>query len=124
MNLTRVVLAVIAGYALMAVSIIFVQETLFGGIGYHVSSVSELLLAGLMTILCAVAGGAVARAIAGQDGWFAAAGMSAVVVVETLVLLKTGKLGGPLWFDLFAAASLIVGIFIGSTLILKKTVRW
>ncbi|MEE9534428.1 MAG: hypothetical protein V3W06_08405, partial [Acidimicrobiia bacterium] len=42
--------------------------------------------------------------------------MAGLVVVETTVLLSTGGLSGPLWFDLLAALSLVIGILLGAAL--------
>lgn len=117
MRVIRIVLGVVVGYAVMVVLITLVQEAWLGGVSYHESSVSELLLAGIGTFLSAVAGGAAGTAIAGSGTRAVGVGMSVVVVVETTALVATGKIGGPLWFDLGGSASLIVGIVIGTELV-------
>ena len=46
-------------------------------------------------------------------------GSYAVVVLETTVLVTTGRVSGPLWFDLMGAGSLIVSILVGAEVILR-----
>lgn len=119
MGILRGVIGVIAGYAVMAILITLVQETWFGGVDYYGSSKVELGVAGLFTCLSAVVGGAVGTAIAGVTtrliGWI----LSAWVSVETTTLIVTGEAGGPLWFDIMAGGSLIVGILAGVILFLR-----
>jgi hypothetical protein len=45
------------------------------------------------------------------------------VAIETTALIVTGKLPGPLWFDLAGALSLIVAILLGAELYLRWTSR-
>jgi hypothetical protein len=40
--------------------------------------------------------------------------MCCAVVVETTVLVVTGRVTGPLWFDLLSAGSLLVAIRVGA----------
>jgi hypothetical protein len=47
--------------------------------------------------------------------------MSGLVVLETTALLATGRVSGPLWFDILAAVSLIVAILVGAELLLRIT---
>ena len=91
-----------------------VQETWFGGVDYYESSKLELGVAGFFTALSAVIGAAVGTAIGGSAGRVVAVVMSVEIVVETTVLTIAGEFSGPLWFDLIASASLIVGIFAGA----------
>ncbi len=110
----RSVLAIVLGYVVMGVLITLVQETWFGGVGYQESSRSELALAGFFTFLSAAIGGAVGTRLSGSAKLVAGFVMAGLVVVETTVLLSTGGLSGPLWFDLLAALSLIIGILLGA----------
>ena len=87
------------------------------------SSASVLVAAGLLTSLAAAIGSVTATAIARPLGRAAAAAMGCVVVLETTVLVITGRVSGPLWFDLMAAASLIVSILVGAEVLLR-VVSW
>lgn len=79
-----------------------------------------LAVAGFFTCVSAGIGAVVATVISRPTGRLAAAIMACIVVVETTVLFATGKVAGPLWFDLAAAASLLVALMVGAEL----TVRW
>lgn len=109
---------VVVGYALMVVLITLVQETVFGGVGWYESPLPELAAAGALTCAAGAVG-------AGAGTWIARRSrlvgrvMAALVVVETTTLLLTGRLDGPLWFDLLAAASLIVSILIGAEIVAR-----
>lgn len=119
-----VLLGVLVGYPLMGLLITIVQEWFFKGVGYYESSLAELVVAGTGTFLSAVAGGWVAFAINSFQSKISNYLMSLLVVAETTWLFSSGKAGGPLWFDVLAASSLIVGILLGCNLDLfrKKVV--
>ncbi len=119
MAILRGVFGVVAGYAVMVVLITLVQETWFGGVDFYESSKVELGVAGLFTCLSAVVGGAVGTAVAGVTTRLVAWILSAFVSVETTTLIVSGEAGGPLWFDIMAGGSLIVGIFAGVILFLR-----
>lgn len=112
----RTALAIVAGYAVMVILLTLVQEAWLGGVGYHESPRGELALAGFFSFLSAAAGGFVAAWIGGRQYLAHGLAVAAGVVVETTVLLITGGLSGPLWFDLLASLSLIVGILLGAAL--------
>ena len=57
-------LAVIAGYALLALLSALVQEVWLGGVSYQHSSTRVLILAGLCTPLCGLVAGLVVASIA------------------------------------------------------------
>ena len=112
----RTILAIVVGYAVMVILITLVQETWLGGVSYRESPRSVLALAGFFTFLSAGIGGLVAAWIGGRQYLAHGLAVAAGVVVETTVLLSTGGLSGPLWFDLLAALSLIIGILLGAAL--------
>lgn len=118
MNLTlrvgRSLLAVVAGYVAMVLLITLVQEGIFGGVSFRKSSLVTLAIAGGLTFASAVVGGAIAAFIAGWKPFEHGLAMCGIVVIETSVLIATGKLADPLWFDLSASASLLVGILLGT----------
>ena len=112
----RTILAIVVGYAVMVILITLVQETWLGGVSYRESPRSVLALAGFFTFLSAGIGGLVAAWIGGRQYLAHGLAVAAGVVVETTVLLSTGGLSGPLWFDLLAALSLVIGILLGAAL--------
>ena len=119
MNLLRILVGVVLGYAVMVLLITAVQEGWFGGVVWGKTQPSELAVAGLFTALSAATGGIAATAIARKSGRKAGIVMSCLVVIETTVLVLTGKLTGPLWFDLAASASLVVAILLGAEAFLR-----
>ena len=44
---------------------------------------------------------------------------SDVVVLETTVLVATGRVSGPLWFDLMGSGSLMASILVGAEVLLR-----
>jgi len=112
----RSVLAVVIGYPLMGLRITLVQENWPGGVSYTHSSLWVLFLGGTFTFLSAVAAGWVAGWIAGHHPLLHALVMSAIVVGETAWLIATGRTVDPVWFDVCAGASLIVGLLVGASL--------
>lgn len=119
MRFFRPVIGVIIGYAAMVVLITLVQESWFHGVDFYESSNVELAVAGLFTCLSAAVGGAVGTAVAGATTRFVAWILSAAVGAETTTLILTGGVTGPLWFDVMAGGSLVVGIFAGAILFLR-----
>lgn len=105
----------------MVVLITLVQETWLGGIGWNESPLDILALGGFLTAVSGAAGAVIATAIARPRGRLPAIIMSSLIVLETTALLLTGRASGPLWFDVVAAASLIVAILIGAELFLRST---
>jgi hypothetical protein len=103
----------------MVILITLIQEAWFGGVSVSKSSIGVLVVAGLLTSLAAAIGSVTATAIARPCGRIAAVVMACVVVLETTVLVTTGRASGPLWFDLMGAGSLIVSILVGAEVLLR-----
>jgi len=111
---------VVIGYLLMVLLITLVQEVWFGGVSFGRSSVLVLLVAGPLTIAAAMAGGMAGTAISGLTSRTTGLIMSVLVCVEMFYLVATGRVAGPLWFDLLGAAGLVAGILLGSEIVLRK----
>ena len=122
-RLLRTLLGVVVGYLVMVALLFLVQDVSFGGISFDKSSTLELLIAGPLSALAAVVGGVTATAIAGMKTRTAGVVMSVIVVIETIYLVTTGRVGGPLWFDLLGSGSLVAGILVGAELLLRLTRR-
>lgn len=121
MKVLRTLVGIVCGYALMVALITLVQEVWLGGVSWGKSPLGVLALAGILTSVAAAIGALAATAIARPTGRIAAAVMSGWVVIETTVLIVTGKVAGPLWFDLLAAVSLIIAILLAAELFLRYT---
>lgn len=113
MKYLRAGLGVILGYLVMVVLITLVQEVLFGGVSWHKSTLTELVIAGGLTFASAVFAGILATRVVAGKSIIPALIMTGFVAVETSLLIFTGKIGGPLWFDLAGSGSLMVGILVG-----------
>ncbi len=116
----QLLLAVVAGHATLILTITLVQEGMFGGVRFQTTPLVPLLFAGILTTLCAVAGGMVAARICGKPFFPPAIVMCVLVIAETIYLISTGRLDGPLWFDVMAAGSLVVGILAGALWISRQ----
>lgn len=110
-------LAVVAGYAMMILLIVLVQEGIFGGVTYQETPLPQLLVAGVLTTASAVAGGAVAARVFGKPFFPPALAMCGLVVLESTYMIGSGRMPGPLWFDIMAASGLLVGILLGAFVI-------
>lgn len=111
---------VLAGYVSLIIGTTLVQETLLGGVSYQASSLTILILAGLLTPLAGIAAGAV-------SGWLAAARpvlhvvpIAIAIGIETTALYRSGRVDGPLWFEALAAAALMAGVLVGAMLAGKR----
>lgn len=113
-------LGVVTGYLTMVVLITLVQETWFGGVTFGESSRSVLIVAGAFTFGAAIVGGMAGVAVTGAASRVPGLVMSVLVVLETIYLVTTGRIGDPLWFDVLASASLVVGILLGAEYLARR----
>lgn len=112
-NLLFISIGIILGEVALVVFTTLAQEVIFDGIHFYKSDNFTLLVGGFLTWLAAILAGMVAR-IAGKSlCWYIPAGITVLIIVETLYLISNGISSGPLWFEFLAAASLITGIWIG-----------
>jgi hypothetical protein len=107
-----ILLATLVGYITMGLLITVVQEWIFGGVSFNKSSFTVLTIAGTGTFLSAIIGGWLAFAFNSYTTKTSNIIMSVIVIVETTWILVTFKATSPLWFDVLAALSLIIGILI------------
>ena len=107
------VLAMICGYAVMVIAITLVQEGIFGGVGFIKSSKTVLFMAGIGTFASAVLGGLTASFIFRKPGYTPHFLMCILLALETTYLITNGITKDPVWFDLLASFSLLVGIIAG-----------
>ena len=119
-KIARSIVAVMGGYALMGLLITLVQETWLGGVSYTTSTTGVLLVGGFFTFLSAVVAGAVAGWVAGHHPLYHAAAMCVIVACETTWLITSGRTWDPLWFDLIASGSLVMGLLIGAAALMRR----
>lgn len=105
--------AIIIGYAAMVAGAWLGQESVFPGTEYG-SPPLHLLTVGVLTSVLAGTGGAVTAILAPSRPYLHLVPMAALISIETISLYVTGRVSGPLWFELIAGASLIAGTVIGA----------
>ena len=105
--------AIIIGYAVMVAGAWLGQESVFPGTEYG-SPILELLTVGILTSVLAGTGGAVTAILAPSRPFLHLLPMAVLISIETISLYVTGRVRGPLWFELITGASLIAGTVIGA----------
>ena len=122
MKAMRSIAAVAIGYAVMIAGAWFGQESVFPGTEYG-SPVLELLTVGVLTSVLAGMGGVVTAILAPSRPYLHLLPMAVLISIETVLLYVTGRVTGPLWFELLAGASLIAGTVIGAWVALQARRR-
>lgn len=110
--LTIVFSAVIGEIALIALTTV-AQEVMFDGIDYYRSAPSDVVFGGLATLIASALAGFIASLIVRGNSVVPHIIISVLIFLETLLLIGTGVLNGPLWFDLLSGLSLIPGVWAG-----------
>ena len=115
MKAMRSVLAIVLGYAAMVGGAWVGQESVFPGTEFG-SPVVELGVVGVLTAALAGTGGAVTAILAPSRPYLHLVPMAVLISIETIGLYVSGRVTGPLWFELLAGASLIGGTIVGAWL--------
>ena len=118
MKAMRSIAAIVIGYAVMVAGAWFGQESVFPGTEYG-SPVLEVLTVGVLTSVLAGMGGVVTAILAPSRPYLHLLPMAVLISIETVLLYITGRVTGPLWFELLAGASLIAGTVIGAWVALQ-----
>lgn len=109
----RIFLAVVLGEISLILLTTIAQEVMFDGIDYYTSPLSDIFFGGLATFFASVLAGLVASLPVHCKSVLPHIILSCLILLETTVLLITGVLSGPLWFDILSGLSLIPGIWVG-----------
>lgn len=115
-------LAALSGEIAVVLFTTIAQEVLFDGIDYYTSPNVELIIGGMATFIAAILAGCVASLVVKNKTHWPHAIISVLIVVEMTYLISAGKTSGPLWFDVIAGLSLIIGIWVGY-FVMKRTTR-
>jgi hypothetical protein len=118
MKAMRSIAAIVIGYAVMVAGAWFGQESVFPGTEYG-SPVLEVLTVGVLTSVLAGMGGVVTAILAPSRPYLHLLPMAVLISIETVLLYVSGRVTGPLWFELLAGASLIAGTVIGAWVALQ-----
>ena len=109
-------LAVICGYAVVALGTTFFFEVLLGGIGYYKSSAAVLAAATLGAILSGLAGGYTAAWIGRRAPLWHAVGVLLPLAIDTTYVITSGISSDPIWFDLAGSLTLMLTAVLGGYL--------
>ena len=116
-KIVRVIGSLLVGYLVIVVGAILGQDLLFGGVSsYDATPASTLWIAGGLTTLGAVAGGAAMAWISKFHPWVSVSLLGAWLIFERMYLAREGILDNPLWFDAVAGGSVIAGVVLGAFL--------
>ena len=119
-NILLVLIAVIAGYFVMVIGLYISQDAFFGGIVIGETPLWQVAIAGIGAFVSAFAGGWVAARLSPFTNWAPQIIMGLETIVESIYLFQSGKFPNPLWFDIGAEITLLVGIFAGGYYYLNK----
>ena len=116
-QIVRVIGSLLVGYLVIVIGAILGQDLLFGGVSsYDESPASTLWIAGGLTTLGAVAGGAAMAWISKFHSWVSVSLLGTWLAFERIYLARQGILDNPLWFDAVAGGSVIAGVALGAFL--------
>ena len=109
----RLTFAIIIAELILIVLITLFQEVLANGVILGKSSLKDLLIGGLGTLIAGFLAAILASILAKKNKTTAIIILSCLVVIETTYLILTGKINNPIWFDVLAAILLIGSFWIG-----------
>ncbi|MCO6478277.1 MAG: hypothetical protein J5I94_16720 [Phaeodactylibacter sp.] len=112
--LPRIILAVIAGEAILVFLITIVQESIFGGITFTHSPWHHLLLGGAGTFLSAFIAGLAAYLLVDKRSVAPHIIISLLIGAESTWLILYGGSPDPAWFEVMATSSLLAGVWLGA----------
>ena len=116
-RIVRVIGSLLVGYLGIVIGAILGQDLLFGGVSsYEGTPASTLWIAGGLTALGAVAGGAAMAWVSKFHPWVSVGLLAAWLAFERIYLARQGILDNPLWFDAVAGGSVIAGVVVGAFL--------
>ena len=109
-TVSRSIAAPILGYVTIVIGALIFQDAIFGRVT-HESPLSAIVIGGGLTaVACALAGYVVATVAPTRPAWHAAP-LVAWLGIETTLLHLEGN--SPIWFDVMAGGSNILGVILG-----------
>ncbi len=113
MRLLRILGGVVLGYAILIIGITLVQEVWLERPHLGETKVLTIITVGLACMFVSAVGGFMAGVVSGKAGMAPQKVMSVLILIETTVLVWSGQVDNPFWFEILAAASLIFSILAG-----------
>lgn len=115
----RIIVAILVGEILLVLLTTIAQEVLVDGVYIEHSSVSDLIIGGIATLLAGAISGYVAGYISVKSK-IPFIVISLLITLETIYLITANKTKGPTWFDVISALALIFSVCFGYNLSQKK----
>lgn len=115
----RIIVAILVGEILLVLLATIAQEVLVDGVYIEHSSVSDLIIGGIATLLAGAISGYVAGYISVKSK-IPFIVISLLITLETIYLITANKTKGPTWFDVISALALIFSVCFGYNLSQKK----
>ncbi|WP_411030542.1 hypothetical protein [Spongiimicrobium sp. 3-5] len=112
-SIFRTILGVLLGELTLIVLTTVAQEVVVDGVHVATSSVSELAIGGIATLIAGLISGLLATLIGGNHNKWPVLVISLFIVIETTYLLWAGLAGNPLWFAVPSALALIASVWAG-----------
>ena len=114
MNWLKSLIAIILGYIVMVAGAWIAQAGIFPGVAWGYPSAATIMALGLVTSAMGGVGGAVTVFLAPSRPYLHLLPMALLISTETIFLYLSGKVHGPLWFEMLSGASLIAGTFLAA----------
>ena len=105
-------LGIVLGEITLILCTTIAQEVIFNGVSYY-STTPVIIFGGFLTFLAAIIAGYVARLVGKRYAIIIPSIISTLIIMETAFLIFSGVTQGPVWFDVIAGFSLVLGIWIG-----------
>lgn len=122
-TILRIVFAILLGEITLILLTTFAQEVLFDGISYRISSNFDIYVGGFATFIAAVFAGLIASFINKVKNYIPQIIISFFISVETIFLISSNRTGDPIWADVLAGLSLIIGIWLGHFIVQRYLLK-
>lgn len=116
MKILRSIGAIVIGYATIVIAALVFQDALFGRVT-HDSPLVAIVVGGGMTAVASVLGGYLLAHVAPSRPLWHAMFLMVWLCIETTLLYLEGN--SPLWFDIMAGGSIVLGVLIGTLIWLR-----
>ena len=123
LSILRYLGVALLGYLAIALGTTLVLEVILGGVTYHESSPLVLVLASFGGIAVGLAGGLLSAWLGRRRPLMHAAGVSALVALDTTSILVSDRFTDPKWFTLVSGLTLIAAVLVGAWLYTRRRGR-
>lgn len=115
----KVFISILVGEFLLVLLTTIAQEVIVHGVHLKYSPIQDIIIGGSATMIAGIISGFVAALIVGKSVRIPHIFISFLIGLETMYLILSNKVSGPLWFDILSAILLIGSVWVGYYLLLK-----